>query len=86
MPKNQLIYYGLILLIGTIGLWVGIELARRIVWLLPYLGGVALIMIAIGVFYEAQRRAKGGAATEAKDAAADAKGVAADTGGPAEDA
>jgi hypothetical protein len=74
MPKNQLIYYGLILLIGTIGLWVGIELARRIIWLLPYLGGVALIMIAIGVFYEAQRRAKG--------PAPDTKDAAADTGGP----
>jgi cytochrome c-type biogenesis protein CcmH/NrfF len=58
MPKNQLIYYGLILLIGTMGLWIGIELARRILWLLPYLGGVAVIMIAIGLFYEAQRRRK----------------------------
>jgi hypothetical protein len=73
MPKNQLIYYGLILLIGTIGLWVGIELARRILWLLPYLGGVALIMIAIGVFYEAQRRAKGSAA-DTQEAAADTQG------------
>jgi hypothetical protein len=73
MPKNQLIYYGLILLIGTIGLWVGIELATRIVWLLPYLGGVALIMIAIGVFYEAQRRTKA-PATDTKDTAPDAGG------------
>ena len=59
MPKNRLIYYGLILLIGTLGLWIGIELARRIIWLLPYLGGVAVIMIVAGVFYEAQRRTKG---------------------------
>jgi hypothetical protein len=64
MPKNQLIYYGLILLIGTLGLWIGIELARRILWLLPYLAIVAVIMIAIGLFYESQRRAKG-AATDA---------------------
>jgi cytochrome c-type biogenesis protein CcmH/NrfF len=78
MPKNQLIYYGLILLIGTMGLWIGIELARRILWLLPYLGGVAVIMIAIGLFYEAQRRRKA-PATETKDAAAN-------DGGPAEDA
>jgi hypothetical protein len=81
MPKNQLIYYGLILLIGTIGLWVGIELARRIVWLLPYLGGVALIMIAIGVFYEAQRRAKG-PVTDTKDTTTDTKETTAHTGGP----
>jgi hypothetical protein len=66
MPKNQLIYYGLILLTGTLGLWIGIELASRILWLLPYLAGVAIIMIAIGIFYEAQRRGKG-AAAYAKD-------------------
>jgi hypothetical protein len=78
MPKNQLIYYGLILLIGTMGLWIGIELAVRVRWLLPYLAGVAIIMIAIGVFYEAQNRGKG-TATDTKDAAPD-------TGGPAEDA
>lgn len=77
MPKNQLIYYGLILLIGTVGLWVGIELAVKILWLLPYLGGVAIIMIAIGVFYEAQRRAKGPAA-DTEEAAADTKGEAED--------
>ena len=71
MPKNQLIYYGLILLIGTMGLWIGIELARRITWLLPYLGGVAIIMIAIGVFYEVQRRGKSPAAAT-KDAPEDA--------------
>jgi len=59
MPKNRLIYYGLILLIGTLGLWIGIELARRILWLLPYLGGVAAIMIVAGVFYEAQRQKSG---------------------------
>lgn len=85
MPKNQLIYYGLILLIGTLGLWIGIELARRILWLLPYLAGVAIIMIAIGLFYEAQRRAKG-AAADAKDTAADAKEPAAPTEERAEDA
>jgi hypothetical protein len=78
MPKNQLIYYGLILLIGTMGLWIGIELAVRVRWLLPYLAGVAIIMIAIGVFYEAQNRGKG--------AATDTKGTPAETGGPAEDA
>jgi hypothetical protein len=78
MPKNQLIYYGLILLIGTMGLWIGIELAVRIRWLLPYLAGVAIIMIAIGVFYEAQRRAKG--------AATDTGATPTETGGPAEDA
>jgi cytochrome c-type biogenesis protein CcmH/NrfF len=68
MPKNQLIYYGLILLIGTMGLWIGIELARRILWLLPYLGGVAVIMIAVGVFFEAQRRNKAAAAAATADA------------------
>jgi hypothetical protein len=78
MPKNQLIYYGLILLIGTMGLWIGIELAVRVRWLLPYLAGVAIIMIAIGVFYEAQRRAKS-SATEPPD-------TTTDSGGPAEDA
>jgi hypothetical protein len=81
MPKNQLIYYGLILLIGTLGLWIGIELARRILWLLPYLAGLAVIMIAIGLFYESQRRSKGVAA-DAKDT----KDTAAQTGERAEDA
>jgi uncharacterized membrane protein len=72
MPKNQLIYYGLIVLIGTAGLWIGIELASRIMWLLPYLAGIAIIMIAIGIFYESQRAKKGSAdTTETKGSAED---------------
>jgi hypothetical protein len=58
MPKNRLIYYGLILLVGTVGLWIGVELARRIIWLLPYLGGLAVLMIAIGAAYEYRRRGR----------------------------
>jgi hypothetical protein len=61
MPKNRLIYYGLILLIGTLGLWIGIELARRIIWLLPYLAIVAVVMIGAGAFYESRRGTKGSA-------------------------
>lgn len=56
MPKNKIIYYGTLLLVATVLLWLGAELTRRIVWLLPYTGGVAVAMIVGGFLHELWKR------------------------------
>lgn len=52
MPNNRVIYWGVVLLVATALLWIGAELTKRIVWILPYTAGVAVLMIVGGFIYE----------------------------------
>jgi hypothetical protein len=56
MPKNRIMYYGIVVLSATVLLWVGTELTKRIEWILPYTGGVAVAMILGGFVYELWKR------------------------------
>jgi hypothetical protein len=56
MPNNRLIYFGVVLLVATVLLWIGAELTRRIEWLLPYLAGAAVLLIVIGFVQELWQR------------------------------
>jgi hypothetical protein len=53
MPNNRVIYFGTILLVATVLLWIGAELAKRIDWLLPYFGAAAVVLIVAGFIHEA---------------------------------
>ena len=52
MPDNRIIYYGIVALAATVLLWIGAELTKRIEWILPYTGGVAIAMVVGGFLYE----------------------------------
>jgi hypothetical protein len=46
--QNGLIYWGIVVLMATLLLWLGVELAKRIEWFLPYSGGLGLSLVAGG--------------------------------------
>jgi hypothetical protein len=52
---NRLIYWGIVVLMASLLLWLGVELARRIEWFLPYSGGLGLCLIAAGYFLELRK-------------------------------
>ncbi|MCL4786596.1 MAG: hypothetical protein KJ070_07345 [Verrucomicrobia bacterium] len=52
MPKNRIIYYGTLVLVATVFLWLGAELTKRIEWILPYTAGLSVAMIVGGFVYE----------------------------------
>ncbi len=43
---------------ATLLLWLGVELAKRIEWFLPYSGGLALSLIAGGYLLEIRKARK----------------------------
>lgn len=56
--QSGLIYWGIVVLMATLLLWLGVELAKRIEWFLPYAGGLGLSLIAAGFFLEIRRAGK----------------------------
>ena len=52
MPNNRIIYWGIVLLVVTVLLWIGAELTKRIEWALPYAGGLGVAMVVGGFIYE----------------------------------
>lgn len=62
MPKNRVIYAGLLLVVGSALVWLGAEFTRRIEWLLPYtmVAGIALLVVGAGmeVYQKRQRASK----------------------------
>ncbi len=58
MPRNRFIYWGIVSLVATVSLWLGAELTKRIEWILPYTGGLAIAMIVGGFVYEWRKTRK----------------------------
>jgi len=56
--QNGLIYWGVVVLMASLLLWLGVELARRIEWFLPYSGGAGLCLVAGGYFLEIRKAHK----------------------------
>jgi protein-S-isoprenylcysteine O-methyltransferase Ste14 len=52
MPNNRIIYWGIVVLVATVLLWIGAELTKRIEWALPYVGGIGVLMTIGGFIYE----------------------------------
>jgi len=52
MPNNRVIYWGIVVLVTTVLLWIGAELTKRIEWVLPYAAGVGVVMVIAGFTYE----------------------------------
>lgn len=52
MPKNRLMYIGIILIVAGASLWAGAELTRRTEWMVPYIGGAGILLLMVGVVLE----------------------------------
>lgn len=68
MPNNRVIYWGIVVLVATVLLWIGAELTKRIEWALPYAGGAGVLMVVGGFIYELwkNRARKSAAPAESK--------------------
>jgi hypothetical protein len=57
MPKNRVIYFGLLLVAASALLWLGALLARFILdsGILPWAGGAGVLLIIIGMIIEARK-------------------------------
>ena len=53
--QNGLIYWGIVVLMASLLLWLGVELAKRIEWFLPYSGGLGLSLISGGYLLEIRK-------------------------------
>ena len=56
--QNGLIYWGIVVLMASLLLWLGVELAKRIEWFLPYSGGLGLSLISGGYLLEIRKTRK----------------------------
>ena len=56
MKNNRLVHYGALIVTASVLIWLGAELSKRIVWMLPYAIGVGVLLIVIGFFMEQQRK------------------------------
>lgn len=52
MPENRLMYFGIVLVVAAVSVWLGAELTRRIEWTVPYVGGAGVVLIVAGVALE----------------------------------
>jgi hypothetical protein len=52
MPNNRVIYWGIVILVVTVLLWIGAEVIKRIEWILPYAAGIGVLTVVSGFIYE----------------------------------
>jgi hypothetical protein len=52
MPNNRVIYWGIVVMVATVLLWIGAELTKRVEWALPYSGGIGVLLVVGGFIYE----------------------------------
>jgi hypothetical protein len=52
MPNNRVIYWGIVVLVTAVLVWIGAELTKRIEWILPYAAGLGVLMVLGGFIYE----------------------------------
>jgi hypothetical protein len=52
VARNRLVDSGVILIVGSVLVWIGAELTRRIEWLLPYTGGAGVALVVAGAVFE----------------------------------
>ncbi len=58
MPKNRLIYYGVLIVVGSALIWIGAWLTKQIEWILPYTGAAGIVLMLVGLALELRKRAE----------------------------
>lgn len=66
MPKNRIIYSGVVVIVATALIWIGAELTKRIEWLLPYSAIAGALLLVAGVAQELARKRKAAPAPKEK--------------------
>jgi hypothetical protein len=56
MPNNRVIYWGIVIMVVTVLVWIGAELTKRIEWMLPYAAAIGVLMVVGGFVYEFWRQ------------------------------
>ncbi|MCS7066643.1 MAG: hypothetical protein NZL85_10295 [Fimbriimonadales bacterium] len=79
MPRNKVMYVGVLVLAASVLLWLGAVLLRNIEWILPWSAGVGVALILIGMAMELRKGAQAKSSTAvveqpAKPAGAGAQG------------
>lgn len=60
MPKNSIMYLGVLIVAASALLWLGAQITKMVEWALPWAGGVGVVLIIAGVFMELRKRAQSG--------------------------
>ncbi len=60
MPKNRLMYVGILVLVASVLLYAGAQLALHVAFILPYPGGVGVLLIVVAAFMELKAKKAGG--------------------------
>jgi membrane-bound ClpP family serine protease len=58
MPRNRLMYIGVLVLAAAALLYIGGQVIRTIEWFLPWAAGIGVALILIGLFMEMQKSGK----------------------------
>lgn len=58
MPKNRIIYVGILLVAASALLYIGGQIIRFIEWILPWTAGVGVVLVLLGMWFEAQKNKK----------------------------
>ena len=70
MPKNRLIYIGVLTIAACALLYVAFQVTKFVQSALPYALGVGIVLIVVGIVWEA-KKGKGSTALKPGEAAAD---------------
>lgn len=60
MPKNSIMYLGVLIVAASALLWLGAQITKMVEWALPWAGGIGVILIIAGVFMELRKRVESG--------------------------
>ncbi len=64
MPKNRLIYYGVLIVVASALIWLGAWLTKHIEWILPYTGVAGIVLMVVGIALELRGRSTPSAPAE----------------------
>ena len=68
MPKNRWIYIGILIVAAAALIWAATEIGNRIIFAMPYVGGVGIILIVVGLVLESKKKAEAAAAAGQNEA------------------
>lgn len=56
MPKNKLLYYGLLIVAASALIYAGFWVTKNIVWFVPTTLGIGALLIILGLVQEAKKK------------------------------
>ncbi len=65
MPRNKVMYVGVLVLTASVLLYLGAVLLRNIEWILPWSAGVGVALIIVGLGMELRRKSQAKASSAA---------------------